>query len=125
MSNVTLILTKVLANENKSLKEQAKVLLEKAGHDNELIEALTRKQSQLKAAYESLASERERASRRVEDESKEAQIRSMQERNTVEQLRAIVAEREKRVKFLESELDLARQGAGSEFYLNNNNSRDR
>jgi predicted RNase H-like nuclease (RuvC/YqgF family) len=110
MSDVTLILTKVL--------------LEKAGHDNELIEALTRKQSQLKAAYEGLASERERASRRVEDESREAQIRSMQERNTVEQLRAIVAEREKRVKFLEGELEVARQGAGSEFYLNNNNSRD-
>lgn len=121
---------KVLANENKSLKEQVKIMLEKANHDNELIEALMKKHAQLKVNFDSLVSEKEKASRQVEDKSKDLQIKTMQEKNTIDQLKAIIAEREKKVKFLQGELDLARQNSygatsGTEFFLNNtSNSRN-
>lgn len=118
---------KVLANENKNLKDQVKVMLEKANHDNELIEALMKKHAQLKANFDNLVSEKEKASRQVEDKSKDLQIKTMQEKNTIDQLKAIIAEREKKVKFLQGELELAQKNSygptgGTEFFLNNTNS---
>lgn len=116
---------KVLANENKNFREQVKVLNEKGKHDNELIDALMKKQNALKQNYDNVISEKEKASRQVEDKSKESQIKSMQEKNTIDQLKAIIVEREKKVKLLESELESSnsRQNTGysqtgSEFFLN-------
>lgn len=70
-------------------------------------------------------SEKEEASQKIENKSKESQIKSMQEKNTIEQLKAIITEREKKVKVLESELEVARQNIfpqpteqNNQFFLN-------
>ena len=44
----------------------------------------------------------------------------MQEKNTIDQLKAIISEREKKVKLLENQLELAKQSQPNEnFFLNN------
>jgi hypothetical protein len=99
----------VLANENKTFKEQVKTLLEKGKHDDELIEALMKKQAQLKDVVESLSKQNEASSKDMEEKTVEAQIKSMQEKNTIEQLKLIVNERERRVKQLEEEVKRLRE----------------
>lgn len=84
---------KVLGNENKTLKDQVKTLLEKGKHDDELVDALMvcidldkkylikkkqfifstlkKKQNQLKNVLEGLNYQNEKVSKEVEDKSKE------------------------------------------------------
>lgn len=75
----------------------------------------------LKQDLDNLYNEKNKASKEIEDKSKESQIKAMQEKNTIDQLKAIIAEREKKVKTLETELEDVKQqgGTGSEFFLRN------
>ncbi len=61
----------MIANENKTLKEQVKTLLEKGKHDDELIEALMKKQNQLKELVETLGRQNEDLNRQMELQSKD------------------------------------------------------
>lgn len=120
----------VVSNENKTLREQTKTLMEKGKHDNELIDALMKKQSQLKGQYDSLINEKDKVSKESENNSTESQVKRMQEKNTIDQLKSILADREKRVKSLENELEHSRLNSGmqvqtgSEFFINSTKNDD-
>lgn len=51
----------------------------------------------------------EQASKEIDDKVKEVQIKSMQEKNTVEQLKNIIAERDRRINQLEEDLEDLRE----------------
>jgi hypothetical protein len=81
-----------------------------------------KKQNQLKQVLEGLNYQNDKAAKEIEDKSKEAQVKSMQEKNTVEQYKTIVAEREKRVKQLEQELATLKENLNNQQLLNLNNT---
>lgn len=62
----------VLSNENRTLKDQVKTLIDKGKHDNELIEMLMKKQSQFKDIIENITAQNEKANREIEE--KNAQV---------------------------------------------------
>ena len=74
----------------------------------------------MKQNLDNLSSEKDKESKQGDDKSKESQIKAMQEKNTIEQLKAIIVEREKKVKMLEMELEkTANSNNSPQFYLNN------
>lgn len=57
----------VLTNDNKTLKDQVKTLIDKGKHDNELIEMLMKKQTQFKDIIENLTAQNEKANKEIQD----------------------------------------------------------
>jgi hypothetical protein len=64
----------VLSNENKTLKDQVKTLLDKGKHDNELIDILMKKQSQFKDVIENMSIQNEKVTKEVEAKTVEVKI---------------------------------------------------
>ncbi|XP_076437318.1 coiled-coil domain-containing protein 13-like [Babylonia areolata] len=99
---------KVLAGEVKSLKQQMQTLLQKGNNDDELISALMKQQTQLKQMLEETTNQKSDALRRQEEAAKQLSQKSQQDSNLVSQLRAIVADREAKVKAMEEQLEQMR-----------------
>ena len=119
----------VLANENRTYKDQVKTLLEKGKHDDELIDALMKKQAQLKDVLENLSIQNESNTKEVEEKTKEVQIKAMQEKNTIELLKGIIAERDRRINKMEEEIEqlqenlaVKRMTSNEQFFLRSPNS---
>nr|KAG5705665.1 hypothetical protein BaRGS_026604 [Batillaria attramentaria] len=96
---------KVLSGEVKSLKQQMQTLLQKGRNDDELIDALMKQQTQLKQMLDEANSLRTDAVRKKEEAAQQLTVKSQQDSNVVNQLKAIVADKEAKVKVLEQELE--------------------
>ncbi|XP_048728819.2 coiled-coil domain-containing protein 13-like isoform X1 [Ostrea edulis] len=94
----------VLANQNKGFKEQMKTLMDKGHHDDELIEALMKQQSHLQHLLEQTTTQQKETSQKSQHEIKQMSMKTQQDNNVVEQLKAIVAEKEAKVHRLEDEI---------------------
>ncbi|PVD35725.1 hypothetical protein C0Q70_02688 [Pomacea canaliculata] len=95
---------KILASEIKMLKQQVQTLLKKGQNDDELIQALMKQQTQLKQMLEESNVRKSDAEQKKEEAVKHLSQRNQQDNNVVGQLKAIVAEKESKVKQLEQEL---------------------
>ncbi|XP_064644578.1 coiled-coil domain-containing protein 13-like [Lineus longissimus] len=95
---------KVLTNENKSLKQQMQTLLEKGKHDDDLIQAMMKQQTQLKLMLDETTNLQKQTEDFSEKKVKELEQRSQQDSNIVEQLKRIVADKEAKVKQFEEEI---------------------
>lgn len=112
---------KVLSGEVKALKQQTQTLLQKGHNDDELIEALMKQQSQLKQLLDEANSLRSDAIRKQEEATQQLSLKTQQDNNVVNQLKAIVADKEAKVKVLEQELQELREtraqnGEDEEFF---------
>eukprot|EP00057_Strongylocentrotus_purpuratus_P024828 XP_011679302.1 PREDICTED: coiled-coil domain-containing protein 13 isoform X2 [Strongylocentrotus purpuratus] len=95
---------RVLSEEIKGLKQQVARCMDKGKHDDELIEALLKQQSQLKQSLDELNNkDQQSVEQRVRDNHSLHQ-HAQREANAMEQLRIIVMEKEKKVKALEEEI---------------------
>ncbi|XP_026062795.1 coiled-coil domain-containing protein 13 isoform X1 [Carassius auratus] len=95
---------KVLSTEVKSLKSQISTLLDKGKHDNELVDALLKQQSKWQAMLGHLSqngSQREEAQQGLE---RHLHSQAQQHASLIQQLRAMVSEKENKVKELEQEI---------------------
>ncbi|XP_064617596.1 coiled-coil domain-containing protein 13-like [Liolophura sinensis] len=95
---------KVLSNEVKALKQQKQTLLDKGHHDDELITALMQQLQQLKSLLEDSSKNQKEKGDRQQEKLKELAMKTQQDNNIVEQLKAIVTEKEAKVKILEEEV---------------------
>lgn len=95
---------KVLSNEVKATKQQMQTLIQKGQHDDELIEALMKQQTQLQKMLEETTLTKKENTQKQEEKLKQLSIKTQQDTNVVEQLKAIVAEKEAKVHILEDEL---------------------
>ncbi|XP_037704122.1 coiled-coil domain-containing protein 13 isoform X2 [Choloepus didactylus] len=95
---------KVLSSEVKTLRGQMGTLVEKGRHDDELIDALMNQLKQLQEILGSLSLQEEKT--RASQHRLDQQLNSEAQRSSslVAQLRAMVAEREAKVRRLESEI---------------------
>ncbi|XP_076985766.1 coiled-coil domain-containing protein 13 isoform X4 [Tamandua tetradactyla] len=95
---------KVLSSEVKTLRGQMGTLVEKGRHDDELIDALMNQLKQLQEILGSLSLQEEKT--RVSQHCLDQQLNSeaQQSSSLITQLRAMVAEREAKVRRLESEI---------------------
>lgn len=100
---------KVLSGEVKSVKQQMQTLLQKGHNDDELIEALMKQQTQLKQMLEESNSLRSDAIRKQEEAAQHLTQKTQQDSNVVNQLKAIVSDKEAKVKVLEQELQQLRE----------------
>ncbi|KAK7495653.1 hypothetical protein BaRGS_00013100 [Batillaria attramentaria] len=112
---------KVLSGEVKSLKQQMQTLLQKGRNDDELIDALMKQQTQLKQMLDEANSLRTDAVRKKEEAAQQLTVKSQQDSNVVNQLKAIVADKEAKVKVLEQELEQLKKSRrqsneGEEFF---------
>ncbi|XP_072173638.1 coiled-coil domain-containing protein 13-like [Diadema setosum] len=95
---------KVLSEEIKGLKQQVTRCMDKGKHDDELIEALLKQQSQLKASLEELNARNQHVSAQQSRDARDLTMQAQREANAMEQLRIIVAEKERKVRVLEEEI---------------------
>ncbi|XP_078662535.1 coiled-coil domain-containing protein 13-like [Branchiostoma floridae x Branchiostoma belcheri] len=95
---------KVLANEVKSLKDQLAVLLDKGKNDDELITALMNQQEQMQKLLEQTTKKQQEYQQQQQAEVTQIITKNMQDQNIVDQLKAIVAQKEGQVKALEEEI---------------------
>ncbi|XP_006511969.1 coiled-coil domain-containing protein 13 isoform X3 [Mus musculus] len=95
---------KVLSSEVKTLRSQMTTLVEKGRHDDELIDALMDQLKQLQDILSSLSVQEE--SRRTSQQHLDQKVNSEAQRSSslVAQLRAMVADREAKVRQLELEI---------------------
>ncbi|XP_005095112.1 coiled-coil domain-containing protein 13 [Aplysia californica] len=111
---------KVLSNEIKGQKSQVQTLLKKSRNDDEFIEALMKQQSQLKTLLEQHNQQQAQQQMQQQQQLHQMSMKSQQDSNIVEQLKAIAAQKEAQVKMLELELQHIRMvhsqnhGAGGE-----------
>ncbi|KAG1926661.1 coiled-coil domain-containing protein [Pimephales promelas] len=95
---------KVLSTEVKALKSQISTLLDKGRHDDELVHALLKQQSQWQAMFGHLS---QRGHQREEaQQSLEVQLHNeaQQHASLIQQLKLMVSEKENKVKELEQEI---------------------
>jgi DNA repair exonuclease SbcCD ATPase subunit len=85
----------ILTTETKTHKQQIQTLLDKGRHDDELIEALFKQQSQLKKAIDE-SGNRTRENQQVKHSATSQQQQS--DSHVIEHLKAIVADKEAKVK---------------------------
>ncbi|XP_054751621.2 coiled-coil domain-containing protein 13-like [Lytechinus pictus] len=95
---------KVLSEEIKGLKQQVARCMDKGRHDDELIEALLKQQSQLKQSLDELGNKEKQNVEHQVREHHNLHQHAQREANAMEQLRIIVMEKEKKVKALEEEI---------------------
>ncbi|KAK3106358.1 hypothetical protein FSP39_018431 [Pinctada imbricata] len=94
----------VLSNQAKGLKEQMKTLIEKGHHDDELIQALMKQQTQLRYMLDETTRNQRETTNQKEAEIKMMSMKTQQDNNVVEQLKNIVTEKEAKVHRLEEEI---------------------
>ncbi|XP_042573675.1 LOW QUALITY PROTEIN: coiled-coil domain-containing protein 13-like [Cyprinus carpio] len=95
---------KVLSTEVKALKSQISTLLDKGKHDDELVDALLKQQAKWQAMLGHLSqngSQREEAQQGLE---RHLHSEAQQHASLIQQLRAMVSEKENKVKELEQEI---------------------
>ncbi|KAH9519253.1 Coiled-coil domain-containing protein 13 [Bulinus truncatus] len=95
---------KVLTNENKTLKPQIQTLFKKSKNDDEFIDALMKQQAQLKQLLDEHTKHQQQQQQHQQQQLQHMSIKSQQDSNIVEQLKAIAAQKESHVKILEMEL---------------------
>lgn len=95
---------KVLANEIKSIKAQMQTCIQKGQHDDELIEALMRQQTKLQKMLEESGNNQSANNQQAEAQIKHMSMKAQQDSNIVQQLKAIVTEKESKVHQLEDEI---------------------
>ncbi|KAM4821430.1 coiled-coil domain-containing protein 13 [Thomomys bottae] len=105
---------KVLSNEVKTLKSQMGTLVQKGRHDDELIDALMEQLKQLQEVLGSLSLQEEKLRMSQRHQDQKAHSKAQRSSSLVAQLRAMVAEREEKVRQLELEI-----GQLSKQYLQN------
>ncbi|KAL4228803.1 Coiled-coil domain-containing protein 13 [Mactra antiquata] len=94
----------VLSSEIKNLKKQVPELLQKNEHDNELIEALMKEQNNLRLQLEEAKKNQHNIKLEQQNKLNEITAKEQHEKNVVEQLKVIVADKETKVKVLENEI---------------------
>ncbi|XP_071941318.1 coiled-coil domain-containing protein 13-like isoform X2 [Antedon mediterranea] len=99
---------KVLANELKSLKQQISTFIDKGKHDDELISALLKQQSQLNEVYNETHRQQEEQKKQQKQHQQLLHQQNQHDMNIVEQLKRIVAEKEQKVHNLEDEINQMR-----------------
>ncbi|XP_067308372.1 coiled-coil domain-containing protein 13 isoform X2 [Pseudorasbora parva] len=95
---------KVLSTEVKALKSQISTLLDKGKHDDELVDALLKQQTNWQAMFGHLSqkgSQREEAQQGLE---RQLHNEAQQHASLVQQLKLMVSEKENKVKELEQEI---------------------
>ncbi|XP_037643551.1 coiled-coil domain-containing protein 13-like isoform X2 [Sebastes umbrosus] len=96
---------KSLSTEMKSVKAQISTLMEKGKHDDELVAALLKQQTQMQEVLKRLGQQQNVQSREAQRSPKQQLVSEPPEHNTLTQkLKLIVAEREARIKELEGEI---------------------
>ncbi|XP_060576015.1 coiled-coil domain-containing protein 13-like isoform X2 [Ruditapes philippinarum] len=94
----------VLSNEIKNLKKQVPELLKKNEHDNELIEALMKEQTNIRQQLDEARKNQHNIKIEQQHKLNEMNAKEQHEKNVVEQLKTIVADKETKVKVLENEI---------------------
>ncbi|KAK3579285.1 hypothetical protein CHS0354_033364 [Potamilus streckersoni] len=95
---------KVLSNEVKANKQQLQTLLQKGQHDDELIEALMKQQTQLRQMLDDATRAQHEVISKNQEKLTEMAAKTQHDNNIVEQLKKIVQEKEGKVKHLEQEI---------------------
>lgn len=93
-----------LSEEMKVLKKQNQLLTEKGKHDNELIEMLVKQQSHWKKLVEGSTRKLQEDTEDAQNSRKHLNANQQLERNTIEQLKIIIQDKEQRIKSLEDEI---------------------
>ncbi|RUS82327.1 hypothetical protein EGW08_009917 [Elysia chlorotica] len=106
---------KVLSNEIKQNKAQVQTLLKKSRNDDEFIDALMKQQSQMKKLLDDSSSQQSQQTMAAHVQLQQLSMKSQQDSNVVEQLKAIAAQKEAQVKMLETELQNLRGLAAKKF----------
>ncbi|GFR94755.1 coiled-coil domain-containing protein 13 [Elysia marginata] len=99
---------KVLSNDIKQQKAQVETLLKKSRNDDEFIDALMKQQGQLKKLLDDTSSQQSQQTMAAHLQLQQMSMKSQQDSNVVEQLKAIAAQKEAQVKMLEMELQSLR-----------------
>ncbi|CAL1528593.1 unnamed protein product [Lymnaea stagnalis] len=113
---------KVLANENKTLKPQVQTLLKKSRNDDEFIDALMKQQAQLKQLLDEHTKKQSEQQLHQQQQLQHMSMKSQQDNNIVEQLKAIATQKETQVKMLEMELQHLRMVHAQNHNPNTGNS---
>ncbi|XP_029309962.1 coiled-coil domain-containing protein 13 [Cottoperca gobio] len=96
---------KSLSTEIKSLKVQISILLDKEKHDNELVHALLKQQSQMQEVLTRLGQQQNTQSKETQRSPRQQLSSEPFEHNTlIQKLKQMVAEREAKIKELEDEI---------------------
>ncbi|XP_051555490.1 coiled-coil domain-containing protein 13-like [Myxocyprinus asiaticus] len=106
---------KVLSTEIKALKSQISTLLDKGKHDNELVDALLKQQTQWQAMLHHVSQKRSKLEEAQQGLEKQLQCEAQQDNSLIQQLKHMVSEKEKKVKELEQEIQklaIKKQEAG-------------
>ncbi|KAL4630917.1 coiled-coil domain-containing protein 13-like isoform X3, partial [Arapaima gigas] len=96
--------SKALSSEVKLLKSQITTLLDKGKHDNELVDALLKQQTQLQETLKKLSQQHLLSKEAQQNLDQRLSSEAQRHSSIVEQLRLMVAEREAKVKELEKEV---------------------
>ncbi|XP_051553985.1 coiled-coil domain-containing protein 13 [Myxocyprinus asiaticus] len=95
---------KVLSTEIRALKSQISTLLDKGKHDNELVDALLKQQTQWQAMLRHVSQKGSQLEEAQQDLEKQLQREAQQDNSLIQQLKHMVSEKEKKVKELEQEI---------------------
>ncbi|XP_046884273.1 coiled-coil domain-containing protein 13 isoform X2 [Hypomesus transpacificus] len=96
---------KALTTEVKSLKVQVSTLLDKGKHDNELVDALLRQQSQLQGVLTRLSQQDAQSKESQQTLGQQLNSEAQKHSSLIQQLKQMVSEREAKVKELEEEIE--------------------
>ncbi|CAM4598389.1 unnamed protein product [Leuciscus chuanchicus] len=95
---------KVLSTEVKALKSQISTLLEKGRHDDELVHALLKQQSQWQAMFGHLSQKGHQHQEAQQGLEMQLHSQAQQHASLIQQLKLMVSEKEKKVEELEQEI---------------------
>ncbi|XP_057190286.1 coiled-coil domain-containing protein 13 isoform X1 [Triplophysa rosa] len=95
---------KVLSTEVKALKSQISTLLEKGRHDDELVDALLKQQTQWQAMLGHMSQKGSQRDVVQQGLERQLHIEAQQHNSLIQQLKHMVSEKEKKVKELELEI---------------------
>ncbi|XP_023259602.1 coiled-coil domain-containing protein 13 isoform X4 [Seriola lalandi dorsalis] len=97
--------SKSLSAEVKTLKVQISTLLEKGKHDDELVDALLKQQTQMQEVLRRLSKQQNGQSKETQQSSRRQLSIEPSEHNTlIQKLKQVVAEKEAKIKELEEEI---------------------
>ncbi|KAJ8012225.1 hypothetical protein DPEC_G00066480 [Dallia pectoralis] len=106
---------KTLSTEVKSLKVQIATLLDKGKHDDELVDALLKQQSQLQEVLGRLSKQDIQTKESQQSQGQRLSIEDQKHTSLIQQLKLMVTEKEARVKELEEgiqQISLKRENCG-------------
>ncbi|XP_026229471.1 coiled-coil domain-containing protein 13 isoform X3 [Anabas testudineus] len=102
---------KSLSAEMKTLKVQISTLLEKGKHDDELVDALLKQQTQMQEVLRRLSQQQNIQSKENQQSPRQQLSRESSENSVlIQSLKKVVAEKEAKIKQLEEELSLKEDG---------------